>query len=71
MKQHSEEWLAIKQTVHVTGSTTYNVIGFRVGEEMRQHYDEFVHKKSRRQFDEETQQRLNHGTANEVISKIN
>ena len=71
MKQHSEEWLAIRQTAHVTGSTTYNALGFRGGKEMRQHNDEFIHKKGRRQFDEETQQRLNHGTVNEVISKKN
>ena len=52
------------------GSTCYchvNVLGFRGGEEMRQHNDEFIHKKGRRQFDEETQQKLDHGMAIEVI----
>ena len=67
IKQHSEEWLQIRQEAHVTASTAYNALGFSGGEEMRQHYDEFIHKKRRRQFDEEIQQRLDHGIANEVI----
>ena len=43
IKQHSEEWLQLRQEVHMTGSTAYNVLGFSGGEEMRQHYDEFIH----------------------------
>ena len=66
IKQHSEEWLQLRQEEHVTGRTSYNVLGLRGGEEMRQHYDEFIHKKGRRQFDDDTQQRLDHGIANEV-----
>ena len=59
IKQHSEEWLQLRQEVHLTKTTAYNVLGFRGGGEMRQHYDEFIHKKGRRQFDDETQQRIN------------
>ena len=66
IKQHSGEWLQLRQEAHVTGSTAYNVLGFRAGEEMRHHYHEFIHKKCRRQFDDDTQQRLDHGIANEV-----
>ena len=52
IKQHSEEWLQIRNEVHLTASTAYNALGFQGGEEMRQHYDEFIHKKDTRQFDE-------------------
>ena len=48
IKQHSEEWLQLRQEAHVTRSSAYNVLGFRGSEEMRQQYDEFIYKKERR-----------------------
>ena len=66
MTQYSQEWLQIRHEAHITGGTSYNALGFRGGQEMRQHYDEFIHKKRKCQIDPETQQKFHHGIANEV-----
>ena len=67
VKQRSEHWMHLRKQSLITGSTIYSALGFRGTEEMKLHFREFVLKEHDRIFDDETIQRMQYGTDNEVI----
>ena len=67
VKQRSEHWQHLRKQSLITGSTIYSALGFRGTEQMKLHFREFVLKEHDRIFDDDTIQRMQYGTDNEVI----
>ena len=66
MKQGSDEWKTLHHAANITGSTAYKALGYRGGNAMREHYDEFINKKGQATFNIETQKKIDHGKQHEV-----
>ena len=66
IKQGSEEWMDLRKSSHITGSTAYNALGFRGFKSVREHFKQFIYNKESTPFPAEVQQRLNYGRIHEV-----
>ena len=66
IKQGSEEWMDLRKSSHITGSTAYNALGFRGFKSVREHFKQFIYNKEPSPFPAEVQQRLNYGRVHEV-----
>ena len=66
VKQQSEQWKELWSQCFITGSTMYNVLGFRGTQEMKLHFREFVLKQNDHIFDDQTLLQMQYGTDNEV-----
>ena len=66
IKQGSEEWMDLRKSSHITGSTAYNALGFRGFKCVREHFKQFIYNKEPSPFPAEVQQRLNYGRIHEV-----
>ena len=66
IKQGSEEWMDLRKSSHITGSTAYNALGFRGFKSVREHFKQFIYNKEPSSFPAEVQQRLNYGRIHEV-----
>ena len=66
VKQWSEQWKELQSQCFITGSNMYSALGFRVTQEMKLHFREFVLKQNDRIFDDQTLLRMQYRTDNEV-----
>ena len=66
IKQGSEEWMDLRKSSHITGSTAYNALGFRGFKSVREHFKQFIYNKEPSPFPAEVQQRLNYGRVHKV-----
>ena len=66
IKQDSEEWMDLRKSSHITGSTAYNALEFRGFKCVREHFKQFIYNKEPSPFPAEVQQRLNYGRIHEV-----
>ena len=65
IKQRSELWHLLRNQARVTGSSLHSAIGLRGVKEQKQHYEHFIDKKEHT-FSKSVQERLQHGTDNEI-----
>ena len=56
IKQGSEEWMDLRKSSHITGSTAYNALGFRGFKSVREHFKQFIYNKEPNPFPAEVQQ---------------
>ena len=66
IKQGSEEWMDLRKSSHIMGSTAYNALRFRGFKSVREHFKQFIYNKEPSPFSAEVQQRLNYGRVHEV-----
>ena len=71
IKQGSEEWMDLRKSSHITGSTAYNALGFRGFKSMREDFKQFIYNKEPSPFPAEVQQRLNYGRIHEMAMNHN
>ena len=65
-KQLSTEWKDVRAKAHITGSTAYNAMGFRGFPQVRNHFRQYIYKKTPAPVDAATQARMEHGRQHEV-----
>ena len=66
IKQGSNEWMTLRKSSHLTGSTAFNALGFRGFKYVREHFRQFIYDKEPSPVSEEVQQRLDYGSSHEV-----
>ena len=66
IKQRSELWFEIQKKAYVTGSTIYKSLGLDNLKNQKKHFDEFVLKRKPEEPNKSVQDRMQHGTDNEV-----
>ena len=70
VKQRSDKWFKLRKEARVTGSTMYRSLGLDTLKKQKEHYDEFVSKKTQQKFPEDVQKKLDYGKENEVSNII-
>ena len=70
IKQGSNEWMTLRKSSHLTGSTAFNALGFRGFKYVREHFGQFIYHKEPTPVAAEVQQRLHYGSSHEV-SQLN
>ena len=65
-RQQSRQWKELHSQAHITASTAYNAMGFHGFSHVRDHFREFIYKKTPPPVDEQTQAQMQHGIDNEV-----
>ena len=65
-REQSCQWRELQSQAHITGSTAYNAKEFHGFSHVRDHFKEFIYKKTPSPIDAQTQARMQHGIDNTV-----